>query len=168
MSQITVYPRLYTSRRDIGGSVLVSKGDATVETLYGFLVNRSVNVGSWEFQKRVLEAALRLFGNFDEWLRDQRDNPRVVGFNADFITDTLNFIQTGERQMAVQNWLELVSEGDDTVHSVSPTKYLAARRSGSDQTTVRVLKDWCSQPNGLEDLLCSLNVFFGHSRHPRA
>lgn len=164
MTQITVYPRLYTSRREDGDGVLVSKGDSTVDALYAFLLNGNVSVTTWAFQQQVLQTAQRLFGNFQKWLDDQRSNPQMVGYNADFLDDTLKFIQTGEREMSVANWLELVTEGDDTHHAVEPGHGNREISLVKPLTTTQVLQDWCSKPNGLEDLILSLNLFFGHTR----
>ena len=166
MTQITVYPRLYTTRRANAGGVLISKGDATVETLYELLVNRdeNVNVDSWNYRQQVLETALRLFGDFRSWLADQRSNPGIVGYNDAFLDDTLQFIQTGRRDLCVQNWYELVAEGSDV--SSAPEPSTTARSAGLQERrpTIEVIQDWCSQPRGIEDLVLSLQLLFGQSR----
>lgn len=168
MSIIT-YPRLYTSRLSADQDVVRSLGDATVAMLYELHVNRTVNTAGWTYRKQVLDTATRLFGDFAAWLSDQVRNPRVVGYNYQFLEDTLHFIRTGERELSVQNWLELVAEEDDFVKSPVPVKdrpQTIKLRQG--ETTATLLQKWCAQPNGFEDLVCSLQLLFGHARTPRA
>lgn len=165
MSQITIYPRLYTTRRANGEGVLVSKGDATVETLYEFHVNRTINTTAWPYRKQVLETALSLFGNFEQWLKDQYNNSRVSGHNEEFLKDTLQFIRTGRRDLCLESWIELVAEGNDLGHAaeltrVSPSDLILKR----GETTILLLQNWCSQPKGLEDLVGTLHILFGRSR----
>lgn len=159
---ITIYPRLYTTR-SLGSGVVTSTGDITVTTLYQFLLDRTVNTVSWDYRKRVLATAMRMFGDFDQWLKDQRNNPQLVGFNFDFLVDTLQFIRTGNRQMAVANWLEIV--GESVMHSNSPNHLPGSGLSlDQSETTNALIQQWCSWPNGIEDLLCTLYVLFGPAR----
>lgn len=172
MSQIIVYPRHFTSRSPVGNGVVVSRGDETLETLYQFFMDPNVNSTSWTYRKRVLDTALRLFGDFGEWLNDQRSNPRISGYNLEFLKDTLNFIRTGRRVLSIQTAIELVSE--NIPHGITA----AANQStpselilGRETSTISIIQAWCGQPalfedraRGFEDLLLSMYVFFGASR----
>lgn len=165
MPQITIYPRLYTSRRAAGGSVVVSKGDEAVQTLNEFLQNRSVNTLSWSYRRQVVDSALRLFGEFAPWLQDQLNNPRVVGYNLEFLKDTLQFIRTGKRDLCLANWLELVAEGDDLANAAEISRTRVDNfTSVRDETTVQLIQAWCAHPGGIEDLVGTLHILFGRSR----
>lgn len=163
MSLITIYPRLYTSRSTDGNGVIVSKGDATVELLYGFLVNRTIPTTSWSFHKSVLETAIRLFGDFEQWLLDQNSNPRLIGFNEEFLEDTLNFIEGQPRAMSVQTWMELLHEDNSLIKAPDPSKFPSHRLS-TRISTVKTLQNWCSRPGGIEDLLCTMHILFGQAK----
>lgn len=165
MSQITVYPRLYTTRSPVGSGVIASKGDATLDSLYKFYLDHSVNNSTWSYRRRVLESALRLFGDIREWMRDQRNNPRIVGYNLEFLKDTLDYIRTGKRQMSISTWIELVAEATD--HAPIPTHLTAPPLAlEPSDTTVQLLQRWCAQADGkgFEDLLYTLHVLFGPAR----
>lgn len=165
MTSIVIHPRLYAVRHPNGQSVIMSEGDATVTTLYDLFVNRQVDTTAWEFRKRVLEAAQRLFGRIDEWLLLQSENAHMRGYNLEFIQDTLNFIRTGERAMQIVTWIELLHEQSDieqgTLDARGPNSFFALK-AGED--TVLLLQKWCAQPNGFQDLMCTLHVMFGRSR----
>lgn len=169
MTSITIHPRLYATYRRGAESVIMSEGDATVDTLYDLYANRLVNTTAWTYRKRVLDAALRLFGKFDQWLLVQSENANLRGFNLEFIQDTLDFIRTGKRRMSLTTWIELLHEQDD-VQQGSPDaregKNYFTLQAGED--TVQLLQHWCSQPGGFQDLVTTLHVMFGHSRRTLA
>jgi hypothetical protein len=165
-NKFTVYPRLYTSRSP-GSGVVSSTGDVTVDTLHGFLTSRSVNTSAWDFKKRVLLSAVRLFGDFNQWIKDQRNNPQITGWNLGFLADTLQYIRTGVRDVSVQNWVDLLAESNQhspqANHLTTPTLALAA-----SETTIMLIQQWCSHPGGLEDMLATLHVLFGSARQKLA
>jgi hypothetical protein len=168
MPQIQVYPRFYTSRSPNGSGLVMSKGDATVVTLNGFLYDRTANINGWQYRREVIESALRLFGDFTDWMRDQLNNPAVVGYNLEFIKDTMQFIRTGHRDLCLANWIELVAENDDLAAAAQVSRLkLADVGLKHDETTVQLIQKWVSQPNGLYDLIGTLNILFGQARGPR-
>ncbi len=165
MTAITIYPRLYATRHEGGESIVISEGDATIATLYDLYVNRTVNTTTWTFRSKVLDAALRLFGRFDEWLLLQSSNNHLVGYNLEFIQDTLDFTRTGQRRMSLETWLELLHEQDDvqsnSLDKRAPRTYFSLQEG---ENTVQILQNWCAQPGGFQDLICTLQIFFGRSR----
>lgn len=169
MTSITIHPRLYASRHDGGESVILSEGDATVATLYELYSDRLVNSTAWVYRKRVLDAALRLFGKVDEWLLLQSSNAHLSGYNLEFIQDTLNFTRTGKRQMTIETWLELLHERNDvqqgTLDARAPKTYFTLE---AGENTPQLLQNWCAQRGGFQDLVSTLHVMFGHSRRTLA
>lgn len=170
MAQFTLYPRLYSTRRESGDGVLISEGDATVVALYEFYTNRTVSPLTWQYRKQVLETAIRLFGNIGQWLADQDHNPRVVGYNLQFLNDTIRFIRTGERQMRPETWIELLAEADEHTHPTSHANNdtLCIALKADERKVADFLAKWCAQPNGIDDLVCTLHVLFGRARKQAA
>ncbi|WJJ54911.1 virion structural protein [Xanthomonas phage RTH11] len=162
---IIVYPRLYTSRLPGGEGVQVSQGDESIELLYKVLVDRNTNTRAWPFQASVLENAMRLFGDFREWAQEQLSNPNVIGYNRQFIQDTFNFIENGQRELSVQTWLDLVSEGGAGHHAHAiPQRLLDTKLLlQSSQSSLELIQKWVSQRNGLEDLLNTMHLLFGRA-----
>lgn len=164
MSAITVvYPRFFTSAHKGKGGVVVSRGDLGVELLYDMLVDKAHNHGTWAFQSAVIDQALRLFGDFHDWAEAQRKDPHITGYNARFIEDTLKFIETGERDLCHENWMALVNENPHAAQ-LAGAHERAAPRLWQSPSTVTALQKWCSHPNGVEDLLCTLHLLFGRAR----
>lgn len=143
-----------------------------VESLYSKYIRNSYKASSFEFQKLVLITALNAFGTeaFDFWFLKQFESPSVGDLHRKFLEDCLRFISTGRREMPLETWDSLldysdsgemrgpVSEVTAEFFGISTNGYNRIRRN---TMLVDVLQDWCAQPNGLEDLLCSLHVLFG-------
>lgn len=161
MALITMYPSRFTSRAD-GEGVVISQGDATVKALTDIYHARTAVSRSWKFRRSVVETALRLFGNFDTWLKDQRANPHVVGTNRQFIEDTFNFIHGKPRTMSVVLWGDVIHDAGD-LRRLMTQQALGAEPtlSGSRESTVLILQQWLARDNGIEDLILTLNVLFG-------
>lgn len=161
----TVYPRRYTSRRPGMDGVVLSKGDAGVQTLYELYEDRSTNTASWRYRKRVLKCALFLFGDFATWYEDQKRNPQISGYNQEFLKDTLSFIHGGERLMTPAVWMDLLGDSGTLGKVVHPSALNPSRvELGRGETTVQVIQQWVSRPRGAEDLIQTLYLLFGQSR----
>lgn len=162
------FPRCYTRRLlPVEGTTnRVNDGDPEFMALFLAYANRTLDTTTWTFRKRLLgEVAPRLFGeSFGQWVEDQSRNANVAGYNLDFLKDTLEYIQTGQRRMNPLSWLELVTELDEiaTVHS---GQMLGGLGKGLRSTTM-TLQQWCRHPSGFEDLMLSMYLFFGTQRSP--
>lgn len=163
--KFTVYPRYFTTALYGSDMDMKSDGDLEVVDLYAMYMNRFGERYSWAFQERVLAAALRLFGpNFQKWLDMQRNNPKLLGMNQEFLNDTLRFIDEGRRNLSYESWIELMNElGDDV--PLPPRSQGGTLRSFGMKETAQVLQAWCRRPRGLDDLICTLNACFGSRRH---
>lgn len=140
-------------------------GDRELETLYRLCVYRQANVDGWTYRERVLQTALRLFGNFSAWVLLQERNPYLYGTNYDFLQDTYQFIRTGQRNCSTFSWIEIMDEQPPAnpgrrahLRNLDLGKLLPDTAAG---LTHEVLAKWCSQPDGFEDMLFSLHVLFG-------
>ncbi len=162
MTQKINYPRLFISLAD-GQGEIQSQGDETISTLYKLYTDPTINTATWQFRSAVFLQALRLFGNFPDWLAMQRQNSKLVGFNHDFIRDTLDYIRTGVRKAAPINWLELVNESSDRL---VPAQHVDTSdlRLKPGENTIPLLVAWNRHPNGFEDFITTLYVLFGPAR----
>lgn len=135
-----------------------------VEVLYSQFTKKSARTGTFDFHELILEAALRAFGTdkFVEWLEVQSRSPNATHIQSRFLKDILKFIETGKREMVLENWEPLLNShalaGEwedvmkDAVELNKRVKIVELRD---------VLRMWCSQPNGIGDLLVTLHILFG-------
>jgi hypothetical protein len=165
MNTYMIYPRCFTTRLPNGQKSDTSEGDAQLTALWDLYVNKKVDTDTWSFRKDVLACALRLFKDFRNWTADQSENPNIVGYNLEFLKDTLNYIATGVRRMGVPAWLELCTEIDQ-VSTIARGSRLSDIKNPVLLSTTHAVQQWCSWPNGFEDLLYTMQVLFGESRDP--
>lgn len=129
---------------------------------------------SWTDREKVLYLAKVAFGEKPKkWFTDN-SMASTSRRKMDFLLDTVRFIQTGKRQMSVQNWRDLLPTLDDPV-SVKPEDRVDVNADKYYKdlviymkvcNTVDMLCHWCSQPKGFQDLVCTLDILFG-STQPR-
>ena len=138
-------------------------GDEEVIKLYTDHVRQHQPTNTWEFRKQVIACAIRLFGGIQRWADIQLLNKHLHGTNYAFFLDTINFINTGKRQVSVQNWLDLLEVKPDAdeefrTREIDPSvkDFMSAKRF-----TPEVISMWCGHENGFEDLLSSLYCMFG-------
>lgn len=164
--QIITYPRLYqvVTAHDEGGDIF-SQGDQSVIELYREYETGMHDTQGLNFRFRVIDCALRLFGDFRTWTVLQRNNPNLIGYNIEFLRDTIKFITTGHREMYPLVWAELVSEKNEHApHATHLT--LPELNVPHDMTTPQVIQLWGSRRGGFEDMLQTLFVLFGFARGP--
>lgn len=142
-----------------------------IQELYSAYIRESADSGSFEFRERVYRQAKRAFGSpwFNHWFQAQLNSPFVGSLQRDFLDDCLGYLQTGGRKMALENWAPLleISNADEGLMAPSDAaakffgwgKYSrGVQRQLSIEDTIQ---QWCSIPNGFEDLLGTLHVLFG-------
>lgn len=162
--QIVVFPRQYSSTvpGDDKAAPMDSLGDETVTELFRVYESGVIPISNLDFRLRVLDCAVRLFGDFHAWVLLQRNNPNLIGHNVGFLSDCIKYITSGKRDLAPMSWLGLVGEKSSHTtmahHMTQPD--LAVSK---DVDTAEIIQLWCSRPQGFEDLLVSLFLFFGHS-----
>jgi hypothetical protein len=144
-----------------------------VEALYAKYIKQSATTGDFSFREQILKVALEAFGtmNFEFWFLAQFKSPACGDLHNRFLTDTLRFISEGRREMALETWgalLTITDEGDQVgaigeyardYFGMDSNRFVHGRRN---TTLVDVLQQWCSHPNGMEDLLGTLHLLFGN------
>jgi hypothetical protein len=144
-----------------------------IEQLYAQYIRRSADSTSFEFRKKILIAALNAFGapQFDFWYKLQFQSPVAGDLHARFLDDCLRFMTDGKREMPIETWQAILTVGDTGIRSNDISEYAKEffgissngyNRYSQNTLLVEVIQKWCSQPNGIEDLLCSLHVLFGN------
>lgn len=162
--QTVVFPRLYSIYvpGDDKAEPINSRGDETVTELFRVYESGVIPINNMDFRLRVLDCAMRLFGDFHEWMLLQRNNPNLLGHNVGFLSDCIKYITTGKRDLQALTWLGLVTERS-THTTLAHHMTLPELSVSKDVDTAQVIQLWCSRPNGFEDLVVALFLFFGHS-----
>lgn len=163
MPSVIIYPRTYTRVVDSGSGLVRSPGDAEVNELFDELMQRMHNYQSWELRRKGMLVAMRMFNEFFRWAMEQQNNSSIVGFNYDFLLDTLGFINTGKRRMSTVNWLSLVSEDASPSHGQKAIRAVPLPLGMFNNKTEETIVKWCSQEGGLEDMIMTMYVLFGRS-----
>jgi len=158
--------RSLTNGRPLGRS----DGDLEVATLYSDYYAKAEGYDTWDFKQRVFRSAIRLFGNnFNLWALQQLDSPYINDKCVRCIADTVKFIATGDRDMVVIHWGDLLDA--DPVEVTTPSSKLRVELRKQLSSLVSAdgpgfLYRWLKHENGFDDLLLSLSIFFGPDRNP--
>lgn len=143
-----------------------------VEAIYEVLINRTVPMRKVDYRKQVLLVALRAFGtiSFHNWYLIQTKSSNYGALHAQFIDDTLRFIETGKRNCCLQSWRAMVNTTEtnsyvntnDIVSDAAKTFFGYSGGSPNKNISLLVvLHAWAAQPDGLSDIVQSLHLFFG-------
>jgi hypothetical protein len=127
---------------------------------------------SFGFRREILQCAIAAFGtqDFENWYLQQHICPVAGEFHQKFLQDTLHFISEGKRDMCLENWQALLALSEQGGISKDIGDYAKAffgirngvnNRYRQNTQLLDVLQQWCARPNGIEDLLGSLNILFG-------
>ena len=145
-----------------------------IETLYVKSYKNEAGVRTMEFRERILRTALGAFGtqSFYEWCELQLDNPYFSSMHRRFLNDTFQFIQTGERNINIDNWDKLVTV-KKTDNSDQKVPFLYKDFFKMNQvalfrrpfTITNLVQSWVSQPGGFEDMTRSLRIVFCDNPH---
>lgn len=121
------------------------------------------NQDSWIAKRTALELALVLFGSqFGTWCRKSTQLGSYYRRSDEFLEDTINFIHTGKREMSVDNWKPLL-ETSEALHKAGQL-YRVKRERFSYPVAYPMsecLSRWCAHHNGLQDMVCTLDILFG-------
>lgn len=145
--------------------------NAAVKELMEQMLFSTQATHSQAWREGVLSTALKAFGtrSFFEWCQMQEKSPYLTDLHVRFLNDTLNFIQTGVREMSIRNWALLVHP-TPTPHKAA-VKYEYGKFFGVGQPSIvsrsSLLRDiiptWVARPGGYADLLQTLNIIFGEN-----
>ncbi len=161
MSKKSIYPRGFSvSETSVSNLTTRIPGDAEVSLLFWNLVKGDDNIFDHPYTKSVMRCAVRLIGtDFNRWLVSQRNNEFLHTNAINFLNDTLRYLETGNRSVSVNNWIELLDEKPDPLPRKLTTPVVAEPARELNLNTY--LKTWLSKPDGLVDLVFSLYTMYG-------
>lgn len=163
MNVLAIYPRGYTTGPVDAPARQVSAGDLVVDSLYDYLVSSRGRQKNWKFHGQILDAALVHFGDFHTWLDSQLSNPHLSGPKRDYLIDTLSFINGQARIMDHTAWMYVLDEVNLRAEQVNIQRYFESSQFlKQGLTTIQILQQWCERPDGINDLITTLYVLFGH------
>ena len=160
MPNVLQYPRgyvvSYPANREEEIDKTLEKGDVELNTLFNMYLTSTVNTDGWEYREKILQMAIRFFGDINRWFAMQANNACLYGNNYDFLTDLLNYVEGGERRLAVLSWEALLYD-----FPAALPQGVVGRTFNVNYTTEEFLSKWCSRSLGFEDMLCTMHVLFG-------
>jgi hypothetical protein len=125
-------------------------------------VSMSSHVNTWEYRRKIINRGLDLFGYLRDWLEAQEKNERVTKHMRAFIEDTLTFITTGRRPMALESrWECILQEKRSTGEKRTSNQHKTKLSQALSVPYEDYMWHWLSHPNGFTDMVCTLNVIFG-------
>lgn len=182
MSKTLVYPRGYS--RTVNGplealvtdlkrprSVYAERPDSQVEILHVDWVTDIEPNMSWSRRRNFILYYNKLYGNFWSWLKQQVvTNDYIYDVNLDFLIDTVRFILTGHRHMAIQNWRDLITEFPNSKPGTASLDRWEHFKQESGFTENHMQSNyigmWCSHDSGFEDLIYTTQIIFGRTVNP--
>lgn len=148
-----------------------------VEGIYSDYIKQAINTHTFEFHERVLICAINAFGTkcFLTWYLTQFNSPMAGKLHNDFLEDTLRYINTGRRNISIETWMTLLQGTDEGNNIGKISDYarvffklgtgnidLATVPHNSEYSIINIISAWCSNVNGMEDMLCTLHILFGN------
>lgn len=164
-NNVKVFPRGYSGGQLLASSKFIQReGDAEVQELYMQFTHFPTQTVYWEFRKKVIDAAKRLFkGNYN-WFIRQDANPLIESYNYQFLLDTVRYIATGHRRFSIHAWPMLLatepSAGAELINGRYDIEQLFKEVQLSTDLD-KMIKAWVSRPGGIDDLMYSLHLLFG-------
>lgn len=137
-------------------------GQPDVVALYNEFTAPGAQVANWEFRKRVIQLAIKMFSGRTNWFIGVDADQTVQEYNYEFILDTVRFIATGQRRVSVHSWPDLIGHNQP---GMIQKEHSEVRKLFHDLAlstdTVGMIQQWCTQKGGVDDLMFTLNILFG-------
>lgn len=149
--------------------------NVAIEELYASHVRNEAGSNKFEFREKALIQILAAFGtmNFELWYKTQYQSPSFGREHIDFLDDTIGFIMTGKRKLAITSWDAILDASDKKVFTTSLPDNVRVyfQRSTLEQlgldgqrwnaNLVTVITDWMTRPGGFADMLTTAHILFG-------
>ena len=121
-------------------------------------------------RSEIMVQALKSFGwDFTDWYLLHGKDPAIDTNLIEFIEDTCRFLMTGERKYPVQSWKEMVGMTSTPYVYREVPPYISAltgvvsynQPTSQRRLTKDVVQLWQTRPEGITDMLLSLQIMFG-------
>ncbi|MCK9234973.1 MAG: hypothetical protein M0R77_01090 [Gammaproteobacteria bacterium] len=158
------------------------KGSPEVDELHQQYLGNLKYATNFDCFKDLLVEFLSVFttNQFGQWLFMQRESPVYTPLHERFLIDTCNYLLTGQRKLSVYNWEGMFKHnyqpGSETYGGRHTETNVPLELNKTDRLLATdlfkrfenaslgdVFQYWVSKPNGLDDLMTSLFIFFGSS-----
>lgn len=117
-----------------------------------------------DYRLKVIEGFVTLLPNINNWLRVSCEKRYLSYVELDFVLDFYKFATTGKRTISIQNWPDVLNLDLGRSDKANTQQLLAKVSEKGIKTpfkdTASLIIDWCSKPNGFDDMLWTLNALF--------
>jgi len=162
---VKIWPRGYSGgQADSSVQYDTREGDPQMVALFNQYTNPESGSTGWEFRRQVIEVAMRLLKSNGNWFIKQDTNPMVQDYNYQFLQDTLRFIATGHRHIAIYSWQDLLTHTPDQGLKDAHSRHDISdqfRNLALDRSIEALIQKWLSWPKGFDDFVFSLHLMFG-------
>lgn len=146
------------------------QGDPDVVELYAEYMNAGVDSLTWTFRKKAITVALDAFDVIDGFSFTAQDaNDHVFDYNYLFLLDTIKYLATGKRTQDLSTWGELITQLPEARRGVERNRTQiedCIRELDLTMSAEAIVKAWCSWPQGIDDMICTLHILFGEHKTP--
>jgi hypothetical protein len=134
--------------------------DAEVVRIWELYRSQSTSIPPFELITQLTKRVAQLIGNLENWLKvNFQKNPLIAESTLDFITDTVNFTNGGNRKYCVSTWYDLVNVKNEG-ESWSDKKHMLNHIY--IPTTEEFLSNWLSRDGGVDDFFVTAQILFGN------
>lgn len=138
-----------------------------VSILWKEVISGTPDFKGFDFKERILRAAVAAFGTktIGAWVEAQHRSEYHTPYHQSWIEETLNYVLSSKpRAYPWSVWFPLMRCGQgEPIKGTS----MAVRRILEESAEARSMSVedfivlWCRQPDGVNDLIASLNIVFG-------
>lgn len=142
--------------------------DSEISELYKTVTES--NSVAIEHVTALVDIAKRLLGKHkDQFLHLQHINGRLSDITREFIADTLNYIETGHRDMSIGTWLGLFLNPEWPGDTYEPKNGIISVNIAKEPNIYpkNVIAKWLAHPDGFMDMLTTFHVLFGNYAEKR-
>lgn len=139
--------------------------------LWATVINDDDEYKTFEFKEKIIQCALTVFGTEKllDWIDAQINSPEYSNNHSQWIDETISFVfGSKRRELSHNNWITLLTAGNNinvkkelsnTVKSYLFNRGMLENRSNI--TIRQFILNWVRKPDGINDLISSLNVLYG-------
>jgi hypothetical protein len=135
---------------------------ADLDKLFDQHINDGKVLANFDYREKLLIGIIDAINskNFFDWIYIQSQSEYYSELHYRLLKDTLDFIYTGHRSVAIESWLYLI-KADKTNTAI--TKLPDPLRGYDDRNALieNILTDWTRQRHGFKDLLYFGKIVFG-------
>lgn len=148
--------------------VMTIAGDSRIDELMMEFINEPIKSVGWEFRDKFIKVMqANLSTRSGNWFILQDSNQLVSDIKIQFLVDTVRFIFTGRRRLAITAWGDLLTNDNGRTTDVIKRRsvYETCKELGfvnsNDVEINRFIQHWLSQDKGFDDMVFTGYYLFG-------